>query len=146
MMDKRMRKLEFVDKEVPIQEKVNFFGKAEAKTAIVSWGSPKGAILDAMKMLTEEGFELCFLQVRMVHPLPKEYVTTILDRVLTKIDVEMNYSGQLAGIIREKTGIMMDNYILKYNGRPMSSTEVHEGIKNILLKKAPKRQVLTHGI
>lgn len=146
MMDKRMRKLELADKEIPVQERVNFFGKVGSKTAIVSWGSPKGAILDAMKMLADEGFELSFLQVRMVHPLPKEYVENVLNKVPTKIDVEMNYSGQLAGIIREKTGVMMDNYILKYNGRPMSSTEVYEGVKNILLKKAPKRQVLTHGV
>jgi 2-oxoglutarate ferredoxin oxidoreductase subunit alpha len=146
MMDKRMRKLELADKEIPIQEKVNFFGKVESKTIIVSWGSPKGAILDAMNMLEKEGFELGFLQVRMVHPLPKEYVTSVLNGTQTKIDVEMNYSGQLAGIIREKTGIVMDNYILKYNGRPMSSTEVYEGVKNILLKKGLKRQVLTHGV
>lgn len=146
MMDKRMRKLELADKEIPIQEKVNFFGKAGSKNIIVSWGSPKGAIFDAMNMLEKEGFELSFLQVRMVHPLPKEYVTSVLNGAQTKIDVEMNYSGQLAGIIREKTGIVMDNYILKYNGRPMSSTEVYEGVKNILLKKAPKRQVLTHGV
>jgi 2-oxoglutarate ferredoxin oxidoreductase subunit alpha len=145
MMDKRMRKLELVDKEVPIQERVNFFGKAGSETIVVSWGSPKGAILDAIKMLEKEGFELSFLQVRMVHPFPKEYVASILNEAQTKIDVEMNYSGQLAGIIREKTGIVIDNYILKYNGRPMSSTEVYESIKKILLKKAPKRQVLTHG-
>jgi len=145
MVDKRMRKLELADKEIPIQERVNFFGKAKSKTVIVSWGSPKGAILDAMNMLAEEGFELSFLQVRMVHPLPNEYVASILKEVPVKIDVEMNHSGQLAGIIREKTGVMMDYYILKYNGRPMSSTEVYEGVKNILFKKAPKRQVLTHG-
>jgi 2-oxoglutarate ferredoxin oxidoreductase subunit alpha len=145
MMDKRMRKLELVDKDIPIQEKVNFFGEAESKTVIVSWGSPKGAIIDAVKMLEKEGFELSFLQVRMVHPLPMNYVASILDGASMKIDVEMNYSGQLAGIIREKTGVVIDHYILKYNGRPMSSTEVYEGVKNILLKKAPKRQVLTHG-
>jgi 2-oxoglutarate ferredoxin oxidoreductase subunit alpha len=111
----------------------------------VSWGSPKGAILEAMKMLEKEGFQIGFLQVRMIHPLPKEYVASVLNPAQIRIDVEMNYSGQLAGIIREKTGIAIENYILKYNGRPMSSTEVYEALKNILLKKAPKRQVLTHG-
>lgn len=145
MINKRMRKLELVDKEIPVQERVNFFGKAESKSVILSWGSPKGAILDAMKMLAEEGFQLSFLQVRMVHPLPKEYVAKVLSNASMKIDVEMNYSGQLAGIIREKTGILIDNYVLKYNGRPLSSTEVYESVKNVLLKKAPKRQVLTHG-
>jgi 2-oxoglutarate ferredoxin oxidoreductase subunit alpha len=53
--------------------------------------------------------------------------------------------GQLAGIIREKTGIQIEDLILKYNGRPMTSDEVYLAIKNALADKAPKRQVLTHG-
>jgi 2-oxoglutarate ferredoxin oxidoreductase subunit alpha len=39
----------------------------------------------------------------------------------------------------------MDNYVLKWNGRPMSSDEVYEALKLIIQDKAPKRQVLTHG-
>lgn len=57
----------------------------------------------------------------------------------------MNYSGQLGGIIREKTEIPMDFQILKYNGRPMTTTEVYKALKLVLLDKAPKRQVLTYG-
>jgi 2-oxoglutarate ferredoxin oxidoreductase subunit alpha len=57
----------------------------------------------------------------------------------------MNYSGQLGGIIREKTGIPMGFYVLKWNGRPMTTTEVCDALNLILLDKAPKRQVLTYG-
>jgi 2-oxoglutarate ferredoxin oxidoreductase subunit alpha len=140
-----MKKLEVIEEEVPIEEKVNFFGDRNAKNLIVSWGSPKGAILEALHTLTNEGFSLGFIQVRMVHPLPKEYVTNALKNAQKIIDVEMNYSGQLGGIIREKTGIPMNFYILKWNGRPMTTTEVYDAIKLILLDKAPKRQVLTYG-
>jgi 2-oxoglutarate ferredoxin oxidoreductase subunit alpha len=130
---------------VPIEEKVNFFGDRNAKNLIVSWGSPKGAILEAIRKLTDEGFSLGFMQVRMVHPLPKEHIANMLQGAQKIIDVEMNYSGQLGGIIREKTGISMNFYILKWNGRPMTTTEVYDAIKLILLDKAPKRQVLTYG-
>ncbi|MEM3709217.1 MAG: 2-oxoglutarate ferredoxin oxidoreductase subunit alpha, partial [Nitrososphaerales archaeon] len=68
-----------------------------------------------------------------------------LQRAEKVIDVEMNYSGQLGGIIREKTGISMDFQILKYNGRPMTTTEVYNALKPVLLNQAPKRQVLTFG-
>jgi 2-oxoglutarate ferredoxin oxidoreductase subunit alpha len=145
MVEKRMKKLEVIEEEVPIEEKVNFFGDRNAKNLIVSWGSPKGAILEALYTLTNEGFSLGFIQVRMVHPLPKEHVTNALKNAQKIIDVEMNYSGQLGGIIREKTGIPMNFYILKWNGRPMTTTEVYDAIKLILLDKAPKRQVLTYG-
>jgi 2-oxoglutarate ferredoxin oxidoreductase subunit alpha len=145
MVEKRMKKLELIEKEVPVEEKINFFGDRNAKNLIVSWGSPKGAILEALNKLTNEGFSLGFIQVRMVHPLPKEFIANALKNAQKIIDVEMNYSGQLGGIIREKTGIPMNFYILKWNGRPMTTTEVYDAIKLVLLDKAPERQVLTYG-
>jgi len=145
MMEKRMKKLDTIDKEVPVKEKVNFFGDKDAENMIVSWGSPKGAILEALYGLAEEGFSLGFLQVRMVHPLPAEYVTNILQKAQKTIDVEMNYSGQLGGIVREKTGIPMNFHILKYNGRPMTTTEVYDALKLILRDQAPERQVMNYG-
>ncbi|MBC7130337.1 2-oxoacid:acceptor oxidoreductase subunit alpha, partial [Candidatus Bathyarchaeota archaeon] len=145
MMEKRMRKLETIDKEVPLEEKINFFGNRDAEYLIVSWGSPKGAIIEAMERLAEEGFSIGFLQVRMVHPLPAKPLIGILQKAEKRIDVEMNFSGQLGGIIMEKTGVHMDFQILKYNGRPMTTTEVYNALKLILMGKAPKRQVLTYG-
>jgi 2-oxoglutarate ferredoxin oxidoreductase subunit alpha len=145
MVEKRMKKLDMIEKEVPIEEKINFFGDRNAKNLVVSWGSPKGAILEALTGLTSEGFSVGFIQVRMVHPLPKEYMVDALKDAEKIIDVEMNYSGQLGGIIREKTGIPISFHILKWNGRPMTTTEVHDALKLVLLDKAPKRQVLTYG-
>jgi 2-oxoglutarate ferredoxin oxidoreductase subunit alpha len=145
MMDKRMKKLEVANKEIPVEEKLSCFGKQDSEIVVVSWGSPKGAILEAMKTLENEGYELAFLQVRIPHPLPKERMAELLRQSKTKIAIEMNYSGQLGSLITEKTGIMMDYYILKYNGRPMTTTEIYEGLKRILLGEAEKRQVLTHG-
>jgi 2-oxoglutarate ferredoxin oxidoreductase subunit alpha len=145
MMEKRMKKLETIDKEVPISERINFFGDSDAENMILSWGSPKGAVIEALNELRREGFSLGFLQIRMVHPLPSEYVTETLKRAKRIIDVEMNYSGQLGEIIREKTGVSMDFRVLKYNGRPMTTTEVYEALKRVLTDKAPKRQVLMYG-
>jgi 2-oxoglutarate ferredoxin oxidoreductase subunit alpha len=145
MVEKRMKKLDAVEREVPIEEKVNFFGDKTAKNIILSWGSPKGAILEALSKLKQEGFSLGFIQIRMIQPLPKEYLTDVLGKAQKIIDVEMNYSGQLGEIIREKTGIPMGFRILKWNGRPMTTTEVYDALKLILLDKAPKRQVLSYG-
>ncbi|MEM2127660.1 MAG: 2-oxoacid:ferredoxin oxidoreductase subunit alpha [Candidatus Bathyarchaeia archaeon] len=145
MVEKRMRKIELIEKEVPLEEKLNFFGDEDSDTIILSWGSPKGAILEALERLRGRGYKIGFLQVRMVHPLPASYVYQTLRDKDTIIDVEMNYSGQLGGIIREKTGIPMSFYVLKYNGRPMTATEVYEALERILMGGAPERQVLTYG-
>jgi 2-oxoglutarate ferredoxin oxidoreductase subunit alpha len=144
-MEKRMRKLELAHKTIPVEERISVHGREKAPTVIVSWGSPKGAILEAMEMLAREGFGLTFLQVRMITPLAKEKIAQILNDAKTKIAVEMNFSGQLASMISETTGIFVDYRVLKYNGRPMTTTEVYEALKRILRGDAPNTQVLTHG-
>jgi len=145
MIEKRMKKLEIVEREIPTSEKLNFFGDEDNAATVVSWGSLKGAILEAKERLEAEGIKINFLQVRLMHPFPAEDVSRLLSGAKRIIDVEMNYSGQLAGIIREKTGILIEDLILKYNGRPMTSDEVYEAIKSVLVGKAERRQVLMHG-
>lgn len=145
MMDKRMKKLETALEEIPDSEKANFFGSEAAETAIVSWGSPKGAILDAMELLAGEGFEVKFIQLRLLNPFPGELLARLLGNAERKIDIEMNYSAQLAGLIAQHANITMDSLIVKYNGRPFSRDEVYLGIKNAILGKAPERQVMTRG-
>jgi 2-oxoglutarate ferredoxin oxidoreductase subunit alpha len=145
MVEKRNKKLEIIDDEVPIDERVNFYGNKDAENMIVSWGSPKGAVVEAVDRLVSEGHSVGFVHVRMVHPLPTEYLEGTLRNAKKVIDVEGNYSGQLGGLIMEKTGIPMNFHILKYNGRPMTTTEVHAALQLILMEKAPKRQVLSYG-
>jgi 2-oxoglutarate ferredoxin oxidoreductase subunit alpha len=145
MMEKRMKKLELVEKGIPTSEKYNLFGEEDDAPIVVSWGSSKGAILEAKELLDAEGIKMNFLQARLIHPFPATDFSRLLHRAKAIIDVEMNYSGQLAGIIREKTGIQVGDFILKYNGRPMTSDEVYLAIKNALAHEAPKRQVLTYG-
>ncbi|MDA4124798.1 MAG: 2-oxoacid:ferredoxin oxidoreductase subunit alpha [Thaumarchaeota archaeon] len=145
MMEKRMGKLDVAAREIPLEDKVNFFGPEDAAITIVSWGSTKGAILDAMDWLKADGITVNFLQVRLVNPFPTEYVAKVLSKAKMVVGVEMNYSGQLVGIVRERTCIPVEQLVVKYNGRPMSSEEIYDAIKMISEGKAPKKLVLTHG-
>ncbi len=145
MVEKRMKKLELMDKEVPVEEKMNFYGDKNAENLIVSWGSPKGAIIEAIAMLKEEGFRVGFMQMRMLNPLPVEALKQALKGRKRIIDVEDNYTGQLGGIITEKTSISPTHFVLKYTGRPTSTTEVYDALKAILIGKAGERTVLMFG-
>lgn len=145
MIEKRMKKLELVDREIPVSEKMNFYGDRHSKNVVVSWGSPKGAIIESLSRLAAEGFSLGFMQLRMLHPLPREHVADVLSGAEKIIDVENNYSGQLGAILKEETGISPSFYVLKYNGRPMTTTEVCDALRNVLRRQAPRRQVLTYG-
>jgi 2-oxoglutarate ferredoxin oxidoreductase subunit alpha len=145
MMDKRMKKLELIDKEVPLEMKVNFFGDRDSENIVVSWGSPKGAIIESLNQLKDEGYSLGFIQVRMIHPLPSAYLNQMLQNKKRVIDIEDNYTAQLGGIITEYALVKPNYYILKYTGRPMMTTEVYQAIKLILDGKAAERQVLMLG-
>jgi 2-oxoglutarate ferredoxin oxidoreductase subunit alpha len=145
MMDKRLKKLELVDREVPLEMKVNFFGDKDSENIVVSWGSPKGAIIEALNQLKDEGLSLGYVQVRMIHPLPSAHIKQLLTGKKRIIDIEDNATAQLGGVIAERTTIKPTHYILKYTGRPMMTTEVYESIKLILTDKAAERQVLMLG-
>ncbi|MFQ5796221.1 MAG: 2-oxoacid:acceptor oxidoreductase subunit alpha, partial [Candidatus Bipolaricaulia bacterium] len=146
MMEKRNRKLETAAVEIPSEEKWNLFGDPEAETIILSWGSTKGAILEAMERLSEEGHRLRFLQVRLLSPLPADDIREILGSAKRRIGIEMNLSAQFAGWVREKTGITMNYQVVKYNGRPISSDELYEALQMILSGDAPERIVLSRGV
>jgi 2-oxoglutarate/2-oxoacid ferredoxin oxidoreductase subunit alpha len=145
MMEKRMKKLDLVEKEIPMEDKLAFFGDQTSENIIVSWGSPKGAIIETLSMLKEEGLNAGFMQVRLINPLPTESIKKALEGKKLIIDIEDNYTGQLGEVIREKTGIAPKFHILKYTGRPMTTTEVYDAIKAILTGKASQRQVLMYG-
>jgi 2-oxoglutarate ferredoxin oxidoreductase subunit alpha len=145
MMEKRMKKLDLVEKEVPLEDKLAFFGEQNSENIVLSWGSPKGAILEALAMLKAEGLTAGFLQVRMISPFPTEQVKKALEGKKRVIDIEDNFTGQLGEVVKEKTGIAPNFHILKYTGRPMTTTEVYEAIKLILTDKAAERQVLMNG-
>ncbi len=144
-MEKRMKKLNLVEEEISRSEKYNFFGAEDDAPLVLSWGSSKGAILEAREALQAEGIRINFLQARLMHPFPAGDFSKLLQKAKRVVDVEMNYSGQLAGIVREKTGIQIEDLILKYNGRPITSDEVYLAIKNTLAGRAAKRQVLSYG-
>jgi len=134
-----------IEKEVPLEDKLAFYGEQNSENIIVSWGSPKGAIIEAINMLKEEGLPTGFLQVRMMLPLPSKEIKEKLEGKKRIIDVEDNWGGQLGQVIKEKTGIEPNFHILKYTGRPITTTEVYNAIKLILTDKAAERQVLMFG-
>ncbi|MDJ0274492.1 MAG: 2-oxoacid:acceptor oxidoreductase subunit alpha [Aigarchaeota archaeon] len=146
MMEKRMRKLELAAREIPPEEKVSVYGDQSFDVWIVSWGSTKGPILDALDLLREEGFDgkLAFLQVRLLWPFPADLVRELLGGAKKIIDIEQNYMGQLGMLMKMAAGIEPTNRILKFNGRPFTMTELRDAIKTVL-KTDVKRLVTNRG-
>lgn len=144
MMNKRMRKIQLADEVIPDSKKATLHGPRKAPITLVGWGSTKGAILDGMEDLRADGIETNFLQIRYVNPFPTKFVEQVLSTAGRKIMIENNYSAQMAGLIRERTGIAVDNKVVKFDGRPFSQNEVYEGVKDIL-KNGIREVTVSHA-
>jgi len=141
-MEKRMRKLETAAREIPVDEKLRVYGDPEAEFTILSWGSNKGGILDAMERLEADGVTSRLVQVRIMSPFPAPELEELFASAKPLVAVEANFSGQLAQVLRQHTGIACDHLVVKYNGRPMSGRELHEAFKTIHAGTDEKKLVI----
>jgi len=126
---KRMKKLETCEKND--MEPPQLYGPTSADLTIVSWGSNKGSILQAMK----EFPNVNYLHLTWMNPFPADAVKKVLDGAKKTLHIECNYTAQLAGLIREKTGIELKDRYLKYDGRPIFIEEITEKIESVLKGK-----------
>ncbi len=128
MQEKRFRKLKAIEQEMKKTETIKIFGEKNAENLIISWGSSKGAVLEAMKYLKKPAK---FIQVIWLEPLDVKKLEPHLKSAKKVVDVELNYQGQLASIIREKTGFNIKNKILKYDSRAFDPFELAKKLNKI---------------
>ncbi|MCL4399145.1 2-oxoacid:acceptor oxidoreductase subunit alpha [Candidatus Parvarchaeota archaeon] len=134
MMEKRNGKMKAILKDLTQEEKFGLFGRLEsADILLVSWGGPSEAIKEALDV------NAAFLQIRLIEPFPLEAVE-IMKKAKKLVCIEQNISGQLRQHIASSCGLMIENQILKYNGRPMRYDELKEGIARIM--KGEKKVIL----
>lgn len=143
MMDKRMNKLKLLQKAMPQEQQYFLHGPKEADLTVVAWGSTKGTILDALKVLESQGRKVNFLQCRLMRPFPADGVGAILRSAKRIVSIEENYSGQLAQVVQEQTGVMISERINKFDGRPFSEDEVVNALTKVL-DGAKAERVVTH--
>ena len=126
MMDKRMKKLEGIRQE--LMEPV-FIGPDGFDTLLLGWGSTWGPITEAIELLNHESNgRYAALVFGDVYPLPQKQLLKKVPKAKRVINVEQNATGQLAGLIREQTGIACAGSILKYDGRQISAEEIVERV------------------
>jgi 2-oxoglutarate/2-oxoacid ferredoxin oxidoreductase subunit alpha len=121
MMDKRMRKLAGLAREVP--EPV-LEGPAEAPLTFVAWGSTVGAVRDAQIELSRRGTATNLLWFPAVYPLEPQRLAKSLGRAHRTVLVEGNYSGQFGRLLRAESGFVPSDRLVKYDGEPFFPHEI----------------------
>lgn len=122
MMNKRMGKLRMIEQELQEPE---LLGADKPGVLLLGWGSLFGPLKEAVHLLNRKnGKRYSALVFGDVWPLPQKLLRQMAASAGTIVNVEQNYSGQLAALISEVTGIKVGGSILKYDGRQLSGEEI----------------------
>ena len=129
MVEKRLRKFETLKKETNnIKQPV--LGNPDSEIGMISWGSNKGPIVEALKILKRKKIKASCLNLNVIWPFPEKQVIDYLSNKKLVVDVECNATAQLAGLVRQETGIEIKEKLLKYDGRPFYPEEIVKKISN----------------
>lgn len=145
MTEKRFRKLETATHKF---SKAKKFGNPNSNIGLISWGSTCGAVLEAIEMASENGYEVEALYPRTLYPFPTEWIKDFIQNKEVIIVIEANYNAQFKSTIVERCvnlnkGIDVIEY-LKYDGTPFSSDEIFEEISRVVKTQSMKKGLLTN--
>ena len=136
-IEKRMKKLQAMrqrlpdptlfmvrdGKAVPVKQNEN------VDLLLIGWGSTKGAVLDAMEEIARSSKPGAHSSVGYLHytwlwPVKGERFEELQKRARKTALVEGNFQGQLGMLLRQETGIAIQDRILKFDGRPFFREEL----------------------
>jgi 2-oxoglutarate ferredoxin oxidoreductase subunit alpha len=141
MMKKRMRKMEGLRDDLE-ERGFAFEGPAAAELTIVGWGSTYFLLEEARQALEKEGHPANLIQFRALWPFPSRKALPLLQDAKRLVCVESNYSGWLARLIRQETGVAIPYAVRKYDGEPFSIGPLLAALRACLIPGAPAEQTL----
>ena len=119
MFQKRILKNKLAIKLAP---KVNFYGSKDAKKLIISWGSTKGPILEALKDLPNKS-DFAFLQIRTLWPINPD-LKNIINGFKKVMVIENNGTNQLVTLLKSQFDFNPAEVISKNDGRPFFPEDI----------------------
>ncbi len=130
-MDKRLRKLN----QLSDRFKQPLFIDSrydEADLLVIGVNSTRGTIQEVLSRLTVDQVKANHVQVRLLHPFPKEELEKEMKKAKKVVVVEHNATGQLASIIKMNVAKANIESILKYDGNPFLPDELHQACKELV--------------
>lgn len=108
---KRARKYEGILKEIP--EPI-LLGNEKAETTFVCWGSTINVLKDVVAKTDKANV----IHIPTIWPFPKMAFVELVKKAKRLVMVEGNSTGQAEQLIGQETGVRMDDYLRRYDGRP----------------------------
>lgn len=121
MVEKRRTKLEGLKKAVEPPEQ---YRVEDAEAILVGWGSGRGAIMEAVSGLEEDGIKAGMIHFTEIWPLP----AMKWPKNKSYWNVEANATGQLGRLLKSEYGLVFQGSVLKYDGLPLHGEEIRRQI------------------
>lgn len=118
MHEKRLHKLIAMRKDAYMPTLIGTI--AEAETVVVTWGSNRGVIEEALELSGRS--DVAALHFHQVYPLPEKAKKLFAQKKV--VVLENNATGQFARLLKLEYGIEISENILKYDGDPFCVEEV----------------------
>jgi 2-oxoglutarate ferredoxin oxidoreductase subunit alpha len=128
MIDKRFRKEEHIKKLVNKLSPIRAYGSDDPQVTMVGWGSTKGPALEAIKLLSDDGIPVQYVQIRVMEPFPEGLESHLKGKTVL---IENNRTAELGKLIKLNTGHSFDSIGLRYDGRPMTPLEMVAKVKEV---------------
>jgi 2-oxoglutarate ferredoxin oxidoreductase subunit alpha len=129
VMDRLVRKINGAAEHVPAPE---IMTEAGASVGIITIGGCRGAVLEGLDRLREQGMPLDYMRVRgFPFGQPVREFLTRHDRYVV---IEQNRDAQLRSLLILETGIAPERLlsVREYGGLPLGTNQVIEGIQGVL--------------
>jgi 2-oxoglutarate ferredoxin oxidoreductase subunit alpha len=120
-VNKRFAKMQSVASDMP---EIDLYGDVKSKLCFITWGSTKGAVLEAMRRLQSIGKSSKLIALNYIEPFPAEEIVRFIQASKVSLVVEGNATSQLSKLITQNTGLDVSGKILKYDGRPLYPDEI----------------------
>jgi pyruvate ferredoxin oxidoreductase alpha subunit len=132
-MDRRMSKLDAIREDLNAMDESfqTVYGADDPDYAILSFGSMKGSVEEAVDRLNEDGHSVASMNISDMMPFPKAEVGDLLADVDEALVVEMNASAQFRRHVQGELGKYGEKLysLLKYDGNPFEPAEVVDGFE-----------------
>lgn len=96
-----------------------------SETVFVSWGSTKGIVMQAQKLLLDKKVNSAFIHFNHIYPLDIDKTKELFNKQNKKyVLVENNSWGQFGKLLKMETGFEFKEKLLRYDGRPIVAEDI----------------------
>jgi 2-oxoglutarate ferredoxin oxidoreductase subunit alpha len=128
MKSKRFRKMEALVRAHGRRLTRAWGDAGPVDVGVIAFGSTEGVIREATALARADGLKVAHLHLRLLHPFPTDVVEEFAQRCGRVLVVELNWSGQLADLMRVHTDVAAVRHH-RDDGVPFLPSEILDRIR-----------------